>query len=113
MQPGEGLHLLDLVAANCAASLVFDRDMPEQSGGADLPWSGSQAVARMGAEYRNDLLGHVHALGPGAPRSRYFTGHDRSDHPGDWPPDKAGCEELRAPGRHGGLLPAGERPVPR
>jgi hypothetical protein len=98
MQLGEGLHLLNLVAANCLTSLVFDRDMLEQFCGADLPWSSSQAVARMGVEYRNDLLGHVHALGPSAPPSRYFTGHDRSEHPEDWPPNKAGCEELRALG---------------
>ena len=49
MQLGEGLHLLNLVAANCATSVVFDRDMLEQFGGAVLPWSSSQAVARMGS----------------------------------------------------------------
>ena len=90
IQAGEGLHLLNLVAANCLTSLVFDRDMLEQFAGADLPWSSSEAVAQMGVEYRNDLFGHVHALGPSAPPSRYFTGHDRSDHPEDWPPNKAG-----------------------
>ena len=105
MQLGEGLHLLNLVAANCLTSLVFDRDMLEQFCGADLPWSSSQAVARMGVEYRNDLLGHVHALGPSAPPSRYFTGHDRCDHPEDWPPNKAGCEELRAHARESRLRP--------
>jgi hypothetical protein len=49
----------------------------------------------MGVEYRNDLLGHVHALGPSGPPARYATGHERSDHPEDWPPNKVGCEELR------------------
>lgn len=52
----------------------------------------------MGVEYRNDLLGHVHALGPSAPPSHYYAGHERSDHPEDWPPNKAACEELRALG---------------
>jgi hypothetical protein len=52
----------------------------------------------MGVEYRNDLFGHVHALGPSAPPSCYFTGHDRSDHPEDWPPNQAGCQELQALG---------------
>jgi hypothetical protein len=98
MQRGEGLHLVNLVAANNLTSLVYDREMLEQYGGAQLPWSSGDGVAQMGVEYRNDLLGHVHALGPSAPPSRYFTGHDRSDHPEDWPPNKAGCDELRALG---------------
>jgi hypothetical protein len=98
MQLGEGLHLVNLVAANCLTSLVYDRDMLEQFCGTDLPWSSSEVVAQMGVEYRNDLLGHVHALGPSAPPSRYFTGHERSDHPEDWPPNRAGCEELQALG---------------
>ena len=98
MQLGEGLHLVNLVAANCLTSLVYDHDMLDQFPGVDLPWSNEQAVARMGVEYRNDLLGHVHALGPSGPPSRYYTGHDRSDHPEDWPPNKVGCEELQALG---------------
>jgi hypothetical protein len=98
MQLGEGLHLLNLVAANCLTSLVYDRDMLEQFCGTHLPWSTQEAVAQMGVEYRNDLLGHVHALGPSAPPSRYYTGHERSDHPEDWPPNRVGCEELRALG---------------
>ena len=98
MQLGEGLHLVNLVAANCLTSLVYDRAMLEQFCGIDLPWSTPEVVAQMGVEYRNDLLGHVHALGPSAPPSRYYTGHDRSDHPEDWPPNRAGCEELRALG---------------
>lgn len=98
MQLGEGLHLVNLVAANCLTSRVYDRDMLEQFPDADLPWSTGDSVARMGVEYRNDLLGHVHALGPSGPPSRYFTGHDRSDHPEDWPPNKVGCDELRSLG---------------
>ena len=95
MQLGEGLHLMNLVAANCLTSVVYDREMLEQFAGTDLPWSTDGQVARMGVEYRNDLLGHVHALGPSAPPGRYFTGHDRSDHPEDWPPNKVGCQELQ------------------
>ncbi len=98
MQLGEGLHLANLVAANCRTSLVYDRAMLERFAGADLPWSTDDTVARMGVEYRNDLLGHVHALGPSGPPTRYYTGHERSDHPEDWPPNKAGCEELRGLG---------------
>jgi len=95
MQRGEGLHLANLVAANCLTSLVYDRDMLEQFAAADLPWSAGDTVARMGVEYRNDLLGHVHALGPSGPPARYYTGHERSDHPEDWPPNRVACEELR------------------
>jgi hypothetical protein len=98
MQLGEGLHLANIVAANLSTSIVYDRDMLEQFASADLPWSTDEAVARMGIEYRNDLLGHVHALGPSGPPTRYYAGHERSDHPEDWPPNKVACEEMRGLG---------------
>jgi hypothetical protein len=98
MQLGEGLHLANLMAANCQTALVYDREMLERFAGTDLPWSTGDTVARMGVEYRNDLLGHVHALGPSGPPTRYYAGHDRSDYPEDWPPNKAACEELQALG---------------
>jgi hypothetical protein len=98
MQLGEGLHLLNLLAANCRTSLVYDREMLERLAGEDLPWSTADTVARMGVEYRNDLLGHVHALGPSGPPNRYYTGHERSDHPEDWPPNSVACAELRGLG---------------
>jgi hypothetical protein len=96
MQLGEGLHLANLVAGNCTTSLVYDREMLEGFAGVDLPWSRDGMVARMGVEYRNDLLGHVHALGPDAPPASYQAGHERSDHREDWPPNKVACEQLRA-----------------
>jgi len=98
MQLGEGLHLANFVAANLGTSLVYDREMLEQFAGTDLPWSTSDAVARMGVEYRNNLLGHVHALGPSVPPTRYYAGHERSDRPEDWPPNKVACEEMRGLG---------------
>jgi hypothetical protein len=98
MQLGEGLHLANLLAANCQTALVYDRELLEGFADADLPWSTADMVARMGVEYRNDLLGHVHALGPSGPPTRYHSGHERSDHPEDWPPNTAACEELRALG---------------
>jgi len=98
MQLGEGLHLANFVAGNCRTSLVYDRETLERFAGADLPWSTGGAVARMGVEYRNDLLGHVHALGPSAPPASYFAGHERSDHPEDWPPNTVACQELRGLG---------------
>jgi hypothetical protein len=98
MQLGEGLHLANLVAANLGTSHVYDRDMLEQCAGIDLPWSTADAVAQMGVEYRNDLLGHVHALGPSGPPTRYYAGHERSDNPEDWPPNKVACEEMQGLG---------------
>lgn len=94
MQRGEGLALVNLTAGNCQTSLVYDREVLEATAGADL-WADEHAVARMGVEYRNDLLGHVTALGPDAPPTRYATGHERSDHPEDWPPNRDACAELR------------------
>jgi hypothetical protein len=127
MQLGEGLHLLNLVAGNCQTSLVYDRELLEATAGADLPWStvdtvlpaagaaavdGVVAVARMGVEYRNDLLGHVHGLGPAAPPSRYYAGHERSDRPEDWPPNKAACAELRSLGATVGYAHPAYTPFP-
>jgi hypothetical protein len=98
MQLGEGLHLMNLVAANFGRTLVYEREAFELTVGNDLPWTGGDRVARFGVEYRNDLLGHFHALGPSRPPTRYATGHPASDHPLDWPPNAAACEELRASG---------------
>jgi hypothetical protein len=95
MQMGEGLHLMNLTVGNASRSHVYDRELLEATAGADLPWSSDETVARMGVEYRNDLLGHVHALGPSGPPTRYYAGHERSDHPEDWPPNKVACEEMQ------------------
>lgn len=94
MQLGEGLQLANFVAGNCQTSLIYDRELLEQTAGRDLPWSSDAVVARMGVEYRNDLLGHVHALGPDGLPSLYATGHERSEHPEDWPPNLVACREL-------------------
>jgi hypothetical protein len=112
MQLGEGLHLLNLVAGNCQTSLVYDRELLETTAGTDLPWSGPDAVARMGVEYRNDLLGHVHGLGPSAPPGRYHAGHERSDAPADWPPNRDACAELRALGATVGYAHPSYTPFP-
>lgn len=65
-------------------------------------------VARMGVEYRNDLLGHVHALGPTRPPRQYQAGHERSSHPDDWPPNAVACADLRDAGATVGYChPAG------
>ena len=98
MQVGEGLQLLNLVAANVQRSLVYDREAFEATAGQDLPWTTGARVARFGVEYRNDLLGHVHALGPAGPPARYHSGHEGSDEPFDWPANDAGCAELRGLG---------------
>src|SRR5829696_1451801 len=112
MQLGEGLHLLNLVAGNCQTSLVYDRELLETTAGTDLSWSGPDAVARMGVEYRNDLLGHVHGLGLSAPPGRYHAGHERSGTPADWPPNRDACAELRALGATVGYAHPAYTPFP-
>jgi hypothetical protein len=98
IQRGEGLHLLNLVAANYSTALVYDQPALAEYVGRDLPWSGPDAVCRLGVEYRNDMYGHFHALGPVAPPVRFSTGHPRSGNPYDWPPNATAAAELRALG---------------
>jgi hypothetical protein len=95
MQLGEGLHLMNLVAANVQRTRVYDREAFEGTVGSDLPWTTDDRVARFGVEFRNDLLGHFHALGPSRRPTRYSTGHAMSNHPVDWPPNSAACEEFQ------------------
>ncbi|GAA1016787.1 hypothetical protein Aple_043070 [Acrocarpospora pleiomorpha] len=92
MQHGEDLHVLNLVAGNVAGERVYDREALQHWAGRDLPWSDASHVARMGVEYRNDLLGHVHAFGLTAPPSIYHTGFLGQ---ADWPPNGAACGELK------------------
>ncbi|MHC1557729.1 CehA/McbA family metallohydrolase [Actinomycetospora sp. C-140] len=96
MQCGEGLDLVNLTAGNLGGERVYDRELFEVTVGSDL-WRGD-ASARASVEFRNDLLGHVHALAPGAPPARYQTGHAGTGHPYDWPPNSAACADLRASG---------------
>jgi hypothetical protein len=95
MQLGEGLHLMNLVAANISRARVYDREAFEATVGDDLPWSGRDRVARFSVEFRNDLLGHVHGLGLGGRLARYHSGHEGSDEPFDWPANAVVCQELR------------------
>ncbi|GAA4782441.1 hypothetical protein GCM10023200_14860 [Actinomycetospora chlora] len=96
MQRGEGLDFLSLTAGNLGGEHVYDRALFESTVGTDL-WSGD-AVARASVEFRNDLLGHVHALAPGSPPARYQTGHEAGPHPHDWPPNAVTCAQLQAGG---------------
>lgn len=95
MQAGEGLHLLNLVAANAAASLVWDREALETWVGEDLPWSAEGRVARMGVEYRNDLLGHFHVTGLRGVTGLYHAGHANTDREEDWPPNSVAAAAYR------------------
>ncbi len=106
MQHGEDLHVLNLVAGNVAGRRVYDQEALHHWAGRDLPWSDAGHVARMGVEYRNDLLGHVHAFGLTAPPSTYHTGFLDD---ADWPPNGAACGELRELQAVLGYAP----PVPR
>ncbi|MEW2353941.1 CehA/McbA family metallohydrolase [Spirillospora sp. NPDC029432] len=92
VQHGEDLHLLNLVAGNVASERVYDREALEHWAGQDLPWSDATHIARLGVEYRNDLLGHLYAFGVDAPPGRYHTGFLGT---ADWPPNSEGCAELR------------------
>ncbi|MFC5139999.1 CehA/McbA family metallohydrolase [Actinomycetospora rhizophila] len=94
MQHGEGLELMNLTAGNLGGAHVYDRALFEATVGQDL-WASAGTVARASVEFRNDLLGHVHAVAPTAPPTRYQTGHPGSEHPYDWPPNAAACAELR------------------
>ncbi|MEW9529426.1 CehA/McbA family metallohydrolase [Microbispora sp. NPDC049125] len=93
-QLGEDLHVLNLVAGNVAGERVYDREALLHWAGRDLPWSDGRHLARMGVEYRNDLLGHLHVFGPAAPPSVYHTGFAGAP---DWPPSGAVCGGLREP----------------
>ncbi|MFC6882052.1 CehA/McbA family metallohydrolase [Actinomadura yumaensis] len=114
VQHGEDLHVLNLVAGNVASERVYDREALEHWAGADLPWSDATHLARLGVEYRNDLLGHLYAFGVQAPPGRYHTGFLGT---ADWPPNAAGCAELRGLGAVTGYshpfhLPLGEDDPP-
>ncbi|MFC4120151.1 CehA/McbA family metallohydrolase [Nonomuraea zeae] len=94
-QHGEDLHVLNLLAGNVSGSRVYDREALEHWTGEDLPWSDATHVARMGVEYRNDLLGHIYAFAPRAAPRRYHTGFAGD---ADWPPNADGLRELRGLG---------------
>lgn len=98
MQRGEGLHLMNLVAANASTSLIYDQQAFEHFAGRDLPGSEEGAVARWGVEYRNNMFGHFTALNPSDPPKRYQSGHARSEEPQDWPPNAVAAAELRNSG---------------
>ncbi|MFD0684787.1 CehA/McbA family metallohydrolase [Actinomadura fibrosa] len=114
VQHGEDLHVLNLVAGNVASERVYDREALEHWAGRDLPWSDGTHVARAGVEYRNDLLGHLYAFGVTAPPGRFHTGFLDG---ADWPPNAAGCRELRGLGAllgysHPFHVPVGEDDPP-
>ncbi|WP_285774543.1 CehA/McbA family metallohydrolase [Microtetraspora sp. NBRC 13810] len=95
MQHGEDLHVLNLVAGNVSAERVYDREALDHWAGRDLPWSDGTHIARMGVEYRNDLLGHFSVFGVPEPPGRYHTGFLKTV---DWPPNGAAAAEFRARG---------------
>ncbi|WP_193318534.1 CehA/McbA family metallohydrolase [Nonomuraea phyllanthi] len=94
-QHGEDLHVLNLVAGNVASGRVYDAEALAHWAGEDLPWSDERHLARIGVEYRNDVVGHVSAFGLRQPPRRYHTGFEGT---ADWPPNTVALEELRALG---------------
>ncbi|MFD1937467.1 CehA/McbA family metallohydrolase [Nonomuraea mangrovi] len=115
VQLGEDLHVLNLLAGNVSGARVYDREALDHWAGADLPWSDGTHVARMGVEYRNDLLGHVYAFAPAKPPERFHTGFEGE---ADWPPNADALRELRQSGAllgysHPFGLPLAEDDPPR
>ncbi|MFI7464633.1 CehA/McbA family metallohydrolase [Nonomuraea sp. NPDC049646] len=94
-QLGEDLHVLNLLAGNVSGPRVYDRAALDHWAGQDLPWSDATHLARMGVEYRNDLLGHVYAFAPERAPGRFHTGFAGD---ADWPPNAEGLRELRGLG---------------
>ncbi|WP_236667981.1 MULTISPECIES: CehA/McbA family metallohydrolase [unclassified Nonomuraea] len=94
-QHGEDLHVLNLVAGNVASGRVYDLEALAHWAGEDLPWSDDRHLARIGVEYRSDLVGHLTAFGLREPPRRCHTGFQGT---ADWPPNTVACEELRALG---------------
>ncbi|MEU5861308.1 CehA/McbA family metallohydrolase [Nonomuraea sp. NPDC047529] len=94
-QHGEDLHVLNLLAGNVSGPRVYDREALDHWAGKDLPWSDATHLARMGVEYRNDLLGHVYAFAPERAPGRFHTGFAGD---ADWPPNAEGLRELRGLG---------------
>ncbi|WP_246074890.1 CehA/McbA family metallohydrolase [Nonomuraea terrae] len=86
-QLGEDLHVLNLVAGNVAGERVYDKELLEEWAGRDLPWSDGRHVARVGVEYRNDLLGHVTAFGLTGTPTHFHSGfgHGTDRHPNSTP----------------------------
>ncbi|WP_180903854.1 CehA/McbA family metallohydrolase [Nonomuraea indica] len=107
-QHGEGLHVLGLVAGNVATERVYDVEALTHWVGRDLPWSDSEHLARIGVEYRNDLVGHVSAFGLRGLPERYHSGFDGD---ADWPPNATALEELRALGAMTGYGHPFHRPI--
>ncbi|MDF2711154.1 MAG: hypothetical protein K0R62_6806 [Nonomuraea muscovyensis] len=107
-QHGEDLHVLGLVAGNVATERVYDLEALAHWVGRDLPWSDSEHVARIGVEYRNDLVGHVSAFGLRGLPQRYHSGFAGD---ADWPPNAAALEELRALGAMTGYGHPFHRPI--
>ena len=95
MQEGEGLNVMSLLAANLNSTRVYDREAFEALAGQDLPSTSERYVTRYGIEFRNDLLGHFHALAPSGPPARYQTGHVPEEGQEDWPPNAVACDEQR------------------
>ncbi|MCP2339478.1 CehA/McbA family metallohydrolase [Actinomadura rupiterrae] len=95
IQQGEDLHVLNLVAGNVSSVRVYDREALEHWAGRDAPWSAPSHIARLGVEYRNDLLGHLYAFGMDGPPELYHTGFLGTD---DWPPNAEGIRRLAALG---------------
>jgi hypothetical protein len=98
MQAGEDLEFANFVAGNMQTSHIFDGAALTEFVGLDLPGHHKGFVARLGVEYRNDLLGHMNAVAVAHRPELLYTGFEKSDHPHDHPANLVGARALRDQG---------------
>ena len=97
MQRGEGLDLMNLVAANQLTAHVHDVGLFRAALDHQLPGS-HEMPAYAGLEYRNDLYGHVHVTGANRDVGRYQTGHAQGTVSVDVPFNHEAAADFRSVG---------------
>lgn len=92
-QRGEGLSLMNLVAANQLTAHVHD--LPLFRAALNRPiHAAAGTLTHVGVEFRNDLYGHFHATGAASDPGFYFTGHAQGGNV-DWPLNTSAAAEFR------------------
>lgn len=91
-QDAVGLDVMALVAGNVRTSRVYDHALR----GREPARTPEGRLTLFGTEFRNDLYGHLVALG--AVPSHAYSGHALSDHPADDVSPVAVAREVRAAG---------------
>ncbi|MFC0529045.1 CehA/McbA family metallohydrolase [Phytohabitans kaempferiae] len=95
VRQGEGLHVMNLLAANWNTDLIYDDILLTETLQANHADDDGTVV---GVEYRNNLYGHMTVLNPDARPERFHTGHPRATHDVDWPPNSQAAGAFREGG---------------